>query len=51
MTPDTDDARHLALALDAFLAEHGGCWRLYGERLESGQDATVLWLERPPDKV
>jgi hypothetical protein len=47
MTPARYDASSLALALDAFLAEHRGCWRLYGEGLERGQHATVLWLECP----
>jgi hypothetical protein len=32
MSPDAA----LALTLDAFLAEHRGCWWLYGEVLESG---------------
>ncbi len=37
-------ARSLALALDAFLAEHRGCWRVYGEGLKSGDDGAVVWM-------
>jgi hypothetical protein len=44
MTPAADDARNLALALDAFMAEHRGCWRLYGEGFETGEDGAVVWL-------
>ena len=40
-----DDASSLALALDAFLAEHRRCWRLYGEGLDSGEDGAIVWLE------
>lgn len=46
MTPPArDDARNLALALDAFMAEHRRCWRLYGEGLDSGDDGAILWVE------
>lgn len=45
MTPSADDARNIALALDAFMAEHQRCWRLYGEGLESVEDGAVLWIE------
>jgi hypothetical protein len=41
MNPDVA----LALALDAFLAEHRGCWRLYGEGLESEEDGSATWNE------
>jgi hypothetical protein len=51
MTPPGDTARNLALALDAFLAEHRGCWRVYGEGLESGQDGAALWVECPSRDV
>ena len=27
------------------MAEHRGCWRLYGEGLESGEDGALLWIE------
>jgi hypothetical protein len=43
MTPAGDTARNLALALDAFLAEHRGS-RFHGER-QSGEDHTARWLE------
>ena len=39
MTPAGDTARNLALALDAFLAEHRGS-RFHGER-QSGEDYTA----------
>jgi hypothetical protein len=39
-----NDARNLALALDAFLAGHRQCWRLYGEGLEAGEYGTVVWM-------
>jgi hypothetical protein len=29
MTPPDNTARNLALALDTFLAERRGCWRLH----------------------
>ncbi len=45
MTQPEDDTRSLALALDAFLAEHRGCWRLHGDGLESGENSAVVWLE------
>jgi hypothetical protein len=45
VTPPGDTARNLALALDAFLAEHRGCWRVYGEGLRSGEDGAILWVE------
>jgi hypothetical protein len=45
MTPTKDDPRNLALALDAFLAEHRGCWRVYGEGMESGKDGHAVWLD------
>jgi hypothetical protein len=45
MMPPDDTVRGLAHALDAFLAEHRGCWRLYGEGLERGEDDTRCWLE------
>jgi hypothetical protein len=38
MTPPKNTARPLALALDAFLAEHRGCWLAHGEGPEHGQD-------------
>jgi len=41
------DARALALALDAFLAEHRGCWRFCGEGLETGDDGAAVWIECP----
>jgi hypothetical protein len=45
MTQPPDDAARLALALDAFMAEHRRCWRLYGEGLDGGGDGAVLWVE------
>jgi hypothetical protein len=45
MTRPQDTARNLTLALDGFLAEHRGCWRVYGEGLESGEEGGVLSLE------
>lgn len=45
MTPPGHTAHSLALALDAFLAEHRGCWQLHGDGLESGQDGAVVWME------
>jgi hypothetical protein len=47
MTPPGDTAGHLALALDAFLAEHRGCWRLHGVGLETGEDGAAVWIECP----
>jgi hypothetical protein len=40
MSPDAA----VALALDAFLAEHRGCWRLYGEGLETRDEESALSL-------
>ena len=45
MMPAGDDARNLALACGAFMAEHRRCWRLYGEGLDSGEHGALLWLE------
>ncbi len=39
MTPARDDARHVALVLDAFLQEHRRC----GE-LDGGVYDTVMWM-------
>ncbi len=43
----TDTPYHVARALDAFLAEHRGCWRVHGQGLQSGEDMAVLWLGSP----
>jgi hypothetical protein len=42
MTAPDNPARHLAVALDAFLAEHRGCWRLHGKGLQCGKDDLVI---------
>jgi hypothetical protein len=45
MASPGDAVGALALALNAFLAEHRACWRLYGEGLERGEDGAVFFLE------
>jgi hypothetical protein len=45
MTPLEKAALHLALGLDAFLAEHRWCWRQYGEGLDGGDDSVAVWIE------
>jgi hypothetical protein len=50
MTPPGDTARHLALALDAFPAEHRGCWRVYGKGWKAGRTLAAGWNPSTVDR-